>query len=118
MTDKFVREWEDDKIKVTLDLTMREVKAILAVLGMSIRRHVKRLEKKAREGQTFVPEPGRRNIAVLMLKRYKDADAAVRKHVDIMPREDGRVGQLRPKGWTKEDEAQHVKSLSEGGDDA
>lgn len=117
MTDKFVREWEDDKIEITLDLTLRDVKCILSVLGMSIKRYTRRLAKKAREGKTFVPKPGRRNIEVLTLKRYRDADAAVRKHVDIMPRKDGRIGQLRPKGWTKVDEAEHAKSLSKEGDD-
>ena len=118
MTDKFVREWEDDKIKITLDLTMRDVKATLMVLGTAIRRYTRRLEKKAREGKTFVPEPGKRNIEVLTLERYKDADAAIRAHLKTMPREDGRMGQLRPKDWAKEDEAQHVRNLSEGGDDA
>ncbi len=118
MTDKFVREWEDDKIEVTLDLTMRDVKAILAVMGATIKRYKRRRAKKAREGKTFVPEPGRRNIEVLTLERYQAADAAIRRHLGFMPRVAGRMSQLRPKGWTKEDEAQHIESLSEGGDDA
>lgn len=117
MTDKFVREWEDEKIKVTLTLTMRDVKSILQVLGRSIKKRQRRLVKKAREGQTFVPKPGHKNIEVLALECYKDADVAVRRYVDVMPREDGRIVQLRPKGWTKEDEAEHIRNLSKKGDD-
>lgn len=114
MTDKFIREWEDDKIKITLDLTMRDVKVALGILGTAIKRYTRRREKKAAEGKTFVPEPGRRNVEALTLQRYKDVEAAIRQHVKIMPREDGRIGQLRPKGWTEEDEAQHGKNLSAG----